>query len=119
MMDKLSLKEFMLIFRLDANSEPPSSEQVTEMHQQWGAFIGSIASQGNLQATQRLKLEGAKRLSLAAGLEDEKVFYKNQLISGYMVLKAASMEEVASIAKSCPILSEGGSVELREIAPMN
>lgn len=114
-MDKL--EEFMIIFRLVPNTEPSTPEQVEQMHQQWGAFIGSIASQGKLLGTHRLKLEG-KLLSQASGLKDEIVVSGNQVITGNMIIKAESMEEVVEIAKKCPIILAGGSVELREINPM-
>lgn len=114
-MDKL--KEFMMIFRLEPSPEPATAEQVEQTHRQWGAFIGSIASQGKLLGTHRLKLEG-KLLSQASGLKDEIVVSSNQVITGNMILKAESMEEVAEIAKQCPIIFAAGSVELREINPM-
>ena len=39
-------KEFMLVFRLEPNiNYQPTEVELNEMHQQWGAFIGSIAIQ--------------------------------------------------------------------------
>jgi hypothetical protein len=35
-----------------------------------------------------------------------------------MIIKANSVEEATSIAKNCPILHMGGSVEVRDIIPM-
>ena len=114
-MDKL--KEFMMIFRLEPSPEPVTPEQVEQMHQHWGTFIGSIASQGKLLGTHRLKLEG-KLLSQGSELKDEIVVSGNQVINGYMILKAESMKEVVEVAKKCPIIFAGGSVELREINPV-
>jgi hypothetical protein len=40
-------------------------------------------------------------------------------LRGFHVVKAASIEEAAEIAKGCPILNIGGSVEVRDIIPVN
>ena len=39
-------------------------------------------------------------------------------LAGYMVIKAADMDAVIGIAKTCP-LPEGGSLEIAEIVEMN
>jgi len=39
-------------------------------------------------------------------------------ISGYSVIEAADMAEATAHAKGCPILDDGGSVEVAEILPM-
>ena len=39
-------------------------------------------------------------------------------ITGYSIIEADSMDAAASHAKGCPILTDGGSVEIAEIYPM-
>lgn len=41
-----------------------------------------------------------------------------ELIGGYTIIKATSLDEAAEIAKGCPILAVGGSVEVRQIISM-
>jgi hypothetical protein len=41
-----------------------------------------------------------------------------ELIGGYIMISADSLEEAAEISKGCPILSVGGSVEVRPVVPM-
>jgi len=41
-----------------------------------------------------------------------------EALGGYTLIKANSFEEAAEISKNCPILSVGGSVEVREIIAM-
>jgi hypothetical protein len=41
-----------------------------------------------------------------------------EAIGGYTLVKAASLEAAAELAKDCPILSIGGNVEVREIGIM-
>jgi len=41
-----------------------------------------------------------------------------ELIGGYTLVRAESLDEAAEMAKNCPILEMGGNVEIREINPM-
>ena len=38
-----------------------------------------------------------------------------EVVGGYLVVKAATLDEATEIANGCPIVEEGGSVEVREI----
>ncbi len=39
-------------------------------------------------------------------------------VGGYLVISAKNLAEAAMIAKGCPILNNGGTVELRQAAEM-
>jgi hypothetical protein len=111
------LKEFMLIFRYEPTNEQPTPEQMNEMHQQWGAFIGNIAIQGKLVSTHQLGFSGVKIFadqSTQEGLH----LAEGQIMAGNMVLKAETMEEAADLASKCPVLFMGGTVEVRDTIPM-
>lgn len=111
-------KEFMLLFRYEPSNEEPTQEQLQEMQKLWGEFIGGIAMQGNLVSTFQLGFEGKRILS---DLSSQEGFHisENQVIGGNMVLKAETLESVTELAKKCPILKIGGTVEIRNIIPMN
>jgi hypothetical protein len=110
--------EFMLLFRFEPSNEQPTQEQLQEMQKQWGAFIGTIAMQGKLVSTYQLGFEGTK---IFADQTTEEGFHiaEGQTLSGNMVLKAESMEIATELAKKCPILLMGGTVEVRNLIPMN
>lgn len=112
------LKEFMLLFRYEPSNEEPSQEQLQKMHKQWGEFIGGIAMQGKLVSTHQLGFEGKKIFS-NQNIEDGFHIAEGKTIGGNMVLKAESMEFATEFAKKCPILFMGGTVEVRNIIPMN
>ncbi|MBL0146368.1 MAG: hypothetical protein IPP48_12045 [Chitinophagaceae bacterium] len=87
------------------------------MHEQWSKFIGAIASQARLVSTNRLSFEGNiinKDLSISNGSN----ITNNETLSGNMVIKASSLIEATEMAKECPVLAMGGSVEVRAILPM-
>jgi len=112
------LKEFMLLFRYEPGNEEPTQEQLQEMHTQWGEFIGGIAMQGKLVSTHQLGFEG-KKIFANQNTEDGFYIAEGQAIGGNMVLKAESIESATELAKKCPVLFMGGTVEVRDIIPMN
>jgi hypothetical protein len=112
------LKEFMLLFRYEPSSEEPTAQQLSEMHKHWGEFIGGIAMQGKLVSTHQLGFEG-KQIFANQRTEEGFKIAEGQLIGGNMVLKAESIQSATELAKKCPILFMGGTVEVRDVIPMN
>lgn len=109
------VKEFMMIFRMEPSNEQPTPEQLQQMEQSWGAFFGSIGS--NLLSTHHLGFSG---LLVNADQSTNEGFHvaEGNMVAGNMVVKAESMEAAVEMAKACPILYAGGSVEVRDIIPM-
>lgn len=107
------MKEFMLIFR---NSDPapdnPSPEQIQE-RMNWLAGIAAqnkLADKGN-----RLSMGQAKTVQAGNIVTDGPFTEIKEFIRGYVVVKAATMDEAIELAKDNPILKMGGSVEVRAI----
>lgn len=111
------LEEFMLLFRYEPSNAEPTQEQLQEMHKHWGEFIGGIAMQGKLVSTHQLGFEG-KKIFANQNTEDGFHIAEGQIIGGNMVLKAESMESATELAKKCPILYMGGTVEVRNTIPI-
>ena len=112
-----TLKEFMLLFRMQPNNVAPTAEQIATMHQQWQKFIGQIASQGKLVNVSRLGFEGA--IIKNDQTTENKIFIENNFtISGNLTMKADNLAEAIETAKLCPVLFAGGTVEVRPTIPM-
>jgi hypothetical protein len=109
--------EFMFVFRFEPNNRQPTEVELNEMHQQWGSFIGDIAIQEKLVSTHQLSFEGKQILADKSVTEGIHVS-ENQMLGGNMIVKANTMNEAVEMAKSCPVLLMGGSVEVRAIQPM-
>ena len=110
--------DFMLLFRYEPNDNyQPTEVEMNEMHQQWGAFIGNIAIQEKLVSTHQLGFEG-KQISADHSVISGMYISEKQILAGNMIVKANSLDEAVEIAKDCPILLMGGSVEVRDIQPM-
>lgn len=112
-----TLKEFMLLFRMAPSSTQPTSEQITAMQTQWKNYIRDIASQARLVSTSRLGFEG-KCINHQGKTSNNIYIANNETLSGNMIIKAANLLEAQDLAKGCPVLSMGGSVEIRSTIPM-
>lgn len=113
------MKEFMMLFRFEPDfSYQPTKEELEEQEQQWGGWIGSLAAQGKFVSTHQLGFE-AKTLSADLKVVENALPSNNQIAGGTMVVKAESIDEVLELAKDCPILKMNGTVEVRDIIPMN
>lgn len=111
------LQDFMLLFRMQPSHQQPTPAQWVAMQQQWGSYIGGIAVQAKLVSTSRLGVDGNcidSRLALSPGIN----MVGNETVTGNMVIKAASLQEATEIARECPVLAMGGSVEVRNIIPV-
>lgn len=117
-MNMVQTKEFMLLFRFEpSNNYQPTAEEINAMQQQWSAFISHIAFQEKLISTHQLGFEGMQ-ISSDKSVQEGICIANNLTLAGNMVLLASSIEEATEIAKNCPILFMGGTVEVRNIQPM-
>jgi len=113
-----NLKNFMMIFRFESNNEyQPTQEEQAEQHQQWGTFIGNLAIKEKLVGTNQLGFSGKQisaDLSVAEGIN----ISEGKTLGGNMIVRAKTIDEAVEMAKDCPILNMGGTVEVRDIIPM-
>lgn len=109
---------FMMVFRFKPDfSYQPTEQEQAAMKEQWGSFIGNIAISEKLVSTYQLGFEG-KQIHSNSSVVDGMLISEEQVMGGNMVVKANSLEEASELAKGCPILKMGGTVEIRTIRPM-
>ncbi len=110
---------FMMVFRYTPNFEKiPNEQEIAEMREQWGAFIGNLAITEKLVSTYQLGFES--QLIATDGTVSKEIYYSDsKAISGNMIVKANSIDEATEMAKASPILKAGGTVEVRSIIPMD
>lgn len=110
------MKEFMMIFRNEKKSgdEMPSAEQMQEVMKHWQNWIGGIAAQGKYSGTNRLYPEG-KTIKPGNIITDGPYAEVKEMVGGYLIVKANTLEDAVEMAKSCPNLIYGGNVEVRSV----
>ncbi|CAN5139271.1 YciI family protein [soil metagenome] len=113
------MKDFLLLFRNDyKNMAPGSPEEMQATMKKWMDWIGGIAAQNKL-VDRGNRLGSAGRVVKSDNVVTDGPYTEiKELIGGYTIIKAESMEEAAEMSKGCPILAVGGNVEVREIDQM-
>ncbi len=110
------MKDFMMLF----HSEPdpnfnPTPEQIQEEVKAWQDWIGGIAAQGKLKNEgEALGFEG-KTMHADGTVTDGPYAEVKEIVGGFIIVSADSVEEAAQLAKGCPGLTNGGKVEIRDI----
>ncbi|MES1226190.1 MAG: YciI family protein, partial [Bacteroidota bacterium] len=95
-----------------------SPEEMQAMTKKWMDWIGGIAAQNKL-VDRGNRLDGAGKVVRPNNVITDGPYSEiKELIGGYTLVKANSLEEAAALAKGCPILTIGGNVEVREISVM-
>jgi len=113
------MTEFMMIFRNEYMPNfKPSAEQMQASIKEWQDWMGGIAAQGKFSSTNRLSSVGSKVLKPNNVITDGPYAEVKEIIGGYLVVKANSMDEAVELAEGCPILKIGGHVEVRLVIPM-
>ena len=110
------MKEFMLIFRNEKTegAEKPSAEQMQAIMKQWQSWIRGIAKMGQYSGTNRLLPEG-KSIKPDKIISDGPYMEVKEMVGGYVIVKAGSLNEAVELAKGCPNLLYGGNVEVRAV----
>lgn len=113
------MNKFMLVFHSAATDESAfqdlSPEAIQAEIQKWNQWIGGIAAQGKLAGTDALYPTGRTIRGASRVVTDGPYTEGKEIVGGYMLLSAASLEEAAEMAKGCPIFDTNGTVEVRPI----
>ncbi len=107
------LAEFLLIYR--GGARPSSESAGQQLASRWGGWLKGIAAKGALVATGD-PVVGGRIVGDSANMEPGKDYvHGGDHIGGYSRIRAANLDEAAAMCADCPILGEGGFVEVREI----
>ncbi len=109
------MKEFMMLFRDEANMEEfANSEAVQAEVKRWNDWIGGIAAQGKFVKSDALGYEG-RTITKNTVVTDGPYAEAKEIVGGYIIVKAADLDEAVQLAQGCPVLEDGGKVEIRDV----
>jgi hypothetical protein len=110
------MAEFLYLYR---GTEPAtaklSPQQMQEYMQAFQRWIGELAAAGRLGACAPLTPSG-RTLSGRDGVASDGPYAEaKDLVGGYTVVTATDLDEATNVARGCPFLTIGGSVEIRPV----
>lgn len=110
------MKEYLMLIRESIDNygkmTPEEMQEDIAQHVKW---VEQLVENGNFKDGNPLSPEGNHIKGESKLVTDGPYIESKEGISGYYFLLANSLEEATEIAKGCPSLSMGGTVEIREI----
>lgn len=109
--------EYLLIFRGTHWDKGLSPEEIQKVTSQFMGWFERLMQEGTAKAGQPLEHEG-KVVSGKKGrtVADGPFAESKEAIGGYFLLQVRDIDEALAIAKQCPTLEYGATVEVRPVA---
>lgn len=108
------MKKYMLILFENENAytdfSPEDMQKEIEVHSKWIEELGEHYDSGEPLEHAAKSVKGKGKV-----VTDGPYIESKELVTGYYLVNANSLEEAAELAKGCPVLRLGGTVEVREI----
>jgi hypothetical protein len=108
--------EYMLLFRGTDWDQGLSPEEIQNVMNRWIAWFDRLTEEGTARAGQPLTDQG-KVISGKKGqtILDGPFAESKETVAGYILLQVDNLDEAVEIAKGCPGLDYGISVEVRQV----
>jgi len=100
------------LFVYHGGRKPESEDEVAKVMDAWGQWMGSMGSD---------VVDGGNPVGMSSTVTSDGGVVNDggeNPASGYSLVEAADLDDALAKAKGCPILSDGGSVEVAEAFDM-
>lgn len=115
------MSKFMFLFRgggITVQPPPPPAEVGAHLAK-WQQWVGELISSGKAEPGPAPLENGGKTLrGYGKSLTDGPFAEAKDLVSGLLIVSAASLDEAVELARGCPIFEYDGSVEVRPLMSM-
>ena len=109
------MKDFMLIFIGGADTQKSSPEEMQGQMQKWFGWVDKLKKQNIYVGGEALTPGGKTVKGPKTVVTDGPFAESKEVVGGYFIVKANSIEEAVEIAKESPDLPYNGSVQVREV----
>ncbi len=86
--------------------------------EKWTKWMADLNDQGRFGGAQPLVTGGKVVNGNGRVVTDGPFIEGKEMVAGYLICKADSLDEAVELSKGCPILDINGTVEVREINNM-
>jgi hypothetical protein len=97
-------------------------EKMLEMTKRYMTWAEGLGAKGKLAGGEKLTAGGVRHVKVKDGkpvVTDGPYAEAKDVVGGYMLIEAKDLQHAADLAKDCPILDVGGSVEVRPTQMLN
>lgn len=113
------MSNFLYLFRGGQANYDAMSAAEKEAHMKiWFQWMGNLRENGTLIDGLPLAKEGKVVENRGEIITDGPFAEGSEMVGGYLIVSAGSLDEAVEISKGCPIFDYGGTTEVREILSM-
>ena len=116
------MKEFLLLFRggdEGMNAAKQSPEKFQHHMMKWKTWMEALGKQGKFIAGQPLADGGSVITGSKRVVTDGPFIEGKEIVGGYLMIKAADLNEAIALSQGCPLFEYDGIVEVREIGQLS
>jgi len=101
------MANYLLVYKGGSGNRPQTPEEQKKVMDAWTGWFGQMGA---------AVVDGGNPFGPSASLSSDKSVKEGASsgLTGYSILKADSLQAAAELAKGCPHLSDGGTVEVYE-----
>jgi hypothetical protein len=112
-----AMSQYMLILHeTPSDFAGYSAEDLNRVIAEYVAWRHKLEAEGRFAGGNKLADEGGRRLALVDGnvrVTDGPYAEAKEVVGGYFIVSAADYDEAIAIARTCPHLKYGGTIDLR------
>ena len=111
------MAKFLFVYRGSGDAESKMTpDEMQQIMQKWGQWIGEAMAKGWMIAPgDALTMEG-RVVDAKKVVTDGPFVESKEIVGGYSIVQADTIDAAAELAKGCPGLLYGGKVEVRALA---
>src|SRR4030095_2320441 len=112
------MKEFIFLFRSpQSEMQKLSPEEMQKLMEKWSIWIKKLSEVNKYKGGDRLSRDNVKIVSDFGNVITDGPFPESkEMVGGYIIIEAETMDEAVEISKECPIYNIKGTVEIRTSA---
>ena len=112
------MAKYLIIARGTGIPSTLSPQEVQKVIQKYMSWNANLRKDGRMLHSEKLRAGEGRVLRGQGGkmvVTDGPYAESKDLVTGILLVEAASLEEAAELARGCPILEHDGSVEVRPV----
>jgi hypothetical protein len=111
------MAKFLFVYRRGADAANRMTPEEMQQHmQKWHTWIGDGLQKGWILDRGDALAQDGRVVNTKKDVLDGPFVESKEIVGGYSIVQAGTIEAAAELAKGCPALLTGGSVEIRPLA---
>jgi hypothetical protein len=111
------MAEYLYLFR-GGEMRNMSPDVMQRQMEKWRVWIGDLAQKGKFKGGDPLEDGGRTLTGKNKTVTDGPYAEAKDLVGGYLVVTAGTLDEATEMARGCPIFESNGTVEVRSVKKM-